>query len=145
MWCERCAYYFSLAVHVDYAMAAPVGVVIVTSGRRIAVPADVSGAVDPLSPYRFSPSFIGPHGKMPEGKFSAWWGLGNPGPRIDVHPHKNEAGRKGGCSRKGAKASLVQSFRHIINKIRAALGLPVTHYRHVPHVPEWRSGKHYRL
>jgi len=140
MWCGRCAYYFSLAVHVDYVMAAPVGVVIVTSGHRIAVPADLSGSLDPLSPYRFTPSFVGPHGKMPEGKFSAWWGLATPGPRIDI-PHKDEAGRKGGCSRKGRKASLVQSFRYIINKIRAAFGLPVTHYHHKP---EW-GRKHYRL
>jgi len=127
-----------LAVHVDYAMAAPVGVVIVTSGRRIAVPVDMNGSVAPLSSY---PSFVGPLGKMPEGKFSAWWGLTTPGPRIDVHPHKDEAGHKGGCSRKSRKASLVQSFRYIINKIRAAFGLPVTHYHHKP---EW-GRKHYRL
>jgi len=125
-----------LAANIDYALAAPVGVIIVSSGRRITVPADASGSVDPLSAYRFSPSSVGPHGKMPEGKFSAWWGLATPGPRIDVHPHKGGAG----CG--GRKASPVQSFRHIIDKVRAALGLPVAQYHGLP---EWGTGKRYRL
>jgi hypothetical protein len=122
------------------------GVIVVTSGRRVAIPAvaaGVNGAVDPLSPYRFSPEFVPPHGKMPEGEFSAWWNPMMPGPRIGLHSPKDQAVPKVGCGRKGGrKASLAHSFRHIMNKLRAALGLPVIHHHHNSNL---QKAKHYRL
>jgi hypothetical protein len=134
-----------LAFHVDYAMAAPMGVIVVTPGPRIAIPAglaDADGAVDQLSPYRISPSFVRPHGKLSEGESSAWWGAMAPGPPMGVHHQMNKGAQKGGCGRKGRKASLVHSFHHIISKLRASLGFPVI-YDH--HESGWGKGKHYRL
>lgn len=119
------------------------GVIVVTSGSRLAIPAgaaDANDAVDPLAPYRFSPKFVAPHGEMPKGELSAWWNPTMPGPRIDLHPQKT--GLKVGCGHKGRKASVAHSFRHIVNKLRAALGLPIANHYDNSELPNTRR---YRL
>jgi len=115
-----------IVVRVDYAVAAPMGVIVVASGPRLALPMPNPPVNDDLRPYRFAPEFVRPHGKMPEGEFSAWADLMMPGPQINVHPQLEPPNPKD-CSR---KAALAHSFHYAMNKLRAIFGLPVIHHHH---------------
>jgi len=130
----------ALAAHVDHAVAAPMGVIVVASDRHLAIPMPnipVDGD-DPLRPYRIAPQILRPFPKIPEGGPSAWSNVMMPGPQINVTPM--ETTRKH-CGLLGRNGSLARSFHYITNKLRAALGFPVIHHYRAP---EWHK-KHYRL
>lgn len=136
-------------------------VVISSDGHRIVVPVaddetDPKNVMDRLRPWRLSPDFVRPT-HLPDGDLGkghiAWLtpGVQMP-PHADAlteeentfhilpHPHPQKPNfRKGGCTKgqanhmadKGFKHAMEHKMHRIMNKFRAALGLPVIKYHGV--------------
>lgn len=115
----------------SYVAAAPMGVIIV-SGPGPTFDRDS----DALRPYRLTNEFRRPPPSAVEiHEMPVVWGM--PGPRIQVHPATENGEKHKACGlRKGkgitmeCDAAVACRMRVMMNKLRAALGLPLVEYHH---------------
>lgn len=95
------------------------------------------GNPDALRPYRLTNEFRRPPPAVAVHEMPVVWGI--PGPRIQVHPATTENGEKHkACGLRKGKgmitmdrdAAMARRMRAMMNKLRAALGLPLVEYHH---------------